>query len=326
MFECIYKKEMAEYYGLRSAVLSESGKKHELCYLLRFDGYLRRSGVAARGMLDEKIMDRWIGTLCGKSGSIENEVIVIRKFLQYLSLSGEKAFIPAVPKVRDDYVPYLFSDDELARIFKSADSVVQHDRNADPLLPAEFPVILRLLYSCGMRIGETVRIEMQDVDLANGLLRLVNTKYGKQRLIPVSDAMAEILFRYACAMGLNGKREGWLFPSGRAEGHISDKAVKQRFETILRQNGIRLPNRKKRERGPCLHCMRHVFAFKSFAQAERQGRHLDSAIPYLSLYLGHDSLYETEKYLKFSSEMFPETVEAFGSYMSGVLPEADYEA
>lgn len=326
MFECIYKEALADYYKVRSSVLSESARKHELCYLLRFDGFLQRSGIVTRGMLDEALMNRWIGTLSGKSGSIENEVIVIRQFLQYLSLSGEKAFMPAVPKGRDDYVPYLFSDDELTGIFKSADSIVQHNRNADPLLPAEFPVILRLLYSCGMRIGETVRIEMQDVDLANGLLRLVNTKYGKQRQIPVSDDMAEILFRYACAMGLNGKREGWLFPSGSSNTHISSHAVKQRFEIILRQNGIRLASRKKHERGPCLHCLRHVFAFKSFAQAERKGRHLDDAIPYLSVYLGHETLYETEKYLKFSSEMFPEALDAFGSYMSGMLPEANYEA
>ncbi len=69
-----------------------------------------------------------------------------------------------------------------------------------------------------------------------------------------------------------------------------------------------------------------MFAFKSFAQAEREGRHLDDAIPYLSIYLRHDSLDETSKYLKFSSELFPEAVETFGDFMEGILPEVDYEA
>lgn len=323
MFKSIYHQALTDYYKLRFSVLSVSAQKHELCYLFRFDRFLCNS-VSANGMLNEVLIDQWLKTLSGKSSSIENEVIVIRQFLRYLSLSGEKVFIPAVPKVHEDYVPYLFSDNELYQIFNSADNIIQRDSKADPLLPVEFPVILRLLYSCGLRIGETVRIELKDVDTENGLLKLVNTKGDKQRLVPMSEGMAEILFRYTCIMGLTGKNEGWLFPSGKSDGHISDRAIKRRFETILSHNDIWVGNRRKYERGPCLHCMRHVFAFKSFAQAEREGRHLDDA--YFSIYLGHDSLYETEKYLKFSNELFPESIDAFGSYMSGMIPEVDYEA
>ena len=137
--------------------------------------------------------------------------------------------------------------------------------------------------------------------------------------------MADILTRYCMAMGLYGKGSGWLFPSSRNNKHISAEAVKRRFSSILMANGIRLENRKKHERGPCLHCFRHVFAFKSFSQAERQGRHLDDSIPFLSIYLGHDGINETAKYLKFSNELFPESIDAFGDFMSGLLPEVDYE-
>lgn len=324
MFDSIYSTEFSDYYNLRSSVLSPSAQKHESCYLLRFDSFLSKH-VSSRGLLNEELIEQWLSTLSGKSSTIENEVIVIRQFLQYLSLNGEKTFIPAIPKVHDDYVPYLFNDDELRLIFTSADSIIQHDSKVDPLLVIEFPVIIRLLYSCGLRIGETVRIEIQDVDFTNGLLRLINTKGDKHRLVPMSEGMTDILFRYSCSMGFYRHNEGWLFPSGKTEDHISDRAIKHRFEMILDQNGIRLANRQKHGRGPCLHCMRHVFAFKSFLQAERQGRHLDDAIPYLSIYLGHDSLYETEKYLKFSNEMFPESIDDFGSYMTGLLPEVDYE-
>ena len=41
------------------------------------------------------------------------------------------------------------------------------------------------------------------------------------------------------------------------------------------------------------------------------GRHLDDAIPYLSIYLGHENLDETSKYLKFSNEMFPDAIDLF---------------
>ena len=71
--------------------------------------------------------------------------------------------------------------------------------------------------------------------------------------------------------------------------------------------------------------MRHVFAFKSFAKAESEGRDPDDTIPFLSIYLGHDSIYETEKYLKFSNELFPRSIDAFGSFIEDLLPEVDYE-
>ena len=324
MFKSIYADQLLQYYNLRSENLSESAGKHELCYLKRFDSYVYEH-LLSRGGLTESFISDWMRTLSGKSSSIENEVIVIRQFLGYLGLLGERAFIPPVPKVHDDYVPYIFSDSELEKIFSSADNVIQKDIKTDKYLVIEFPVIVRLLYSCGLRIGETLRIDMSDVDLENGILRLINTKGDKHRLVPMSSPMTDILTRYCMAMGIYGTNSGWLFPSSKTDDHISDKAVKRRFEMILKDNGICLEGRRKHERGPCMHCMRHVFAFKSFAQSERYGRHLDESIPFLSIYLGHESINETSKYLKFSNELYPESIDAFGNYMSGLLPEVDYE-
>lgn len=74
-----------------------------------------------------------------------------------------------------------------------------------------------------------------------------------------------------------------------------------------------------------MHCLRHVFVFKSFANAEKNGRRIDDAIPYLSIYLGHDSLNETEKYLKFSSELFPDAMKLFDDYTAQIFPEVKYD-
>lgn len=324
MFKSAYSKELSQYFNLRKSILSDSAQKHELCYLRRFDVYVD-SNQDERGDFSEDFINGWISTLSGKSSSIENEVIVIRQFLKYLVLSGEKVFLPAVPKVRDDYVPYIFSDDELARIFQSADNVVLKYYKADPYLTIEFPVILRLLYSCGLRIGETVKLRTSDVDFENGILKLINTKGDKHRLVPMASDMTDILSRYSMAMSLNNTDNLWLFPSSLRDSHISDRVVKRQFEIVLKENNIRLANRKKHERGPCLHCFRHVFAFKSFSRAEIEARHLDDTIPYLSVYLGHEGINETAKYLKFSNEMFPESIDAFGKFMNGLMPEVDYE-
>lgn len=262
VFHSIYSDKLSQYYELRCAVLSESARKHELCYLKRFDDYLA-GHIFFPGQIREPVMNNWIRALEGKSSTVENEIIIIRQFLKFLALSGETVFIPAVPKVHEDYIPYIFSDDELRRIFRSADDVVQSDKKADPYLAIEFPVILRLLYNCGLRIGETVKIRTADADLENGILKLVNTKRDKHRLVPMSPGMTDILMKYGMVMGISTKSDGWLFPSSKSNSPISVGAVKRRFEKILKDNGIRLDNRRKHERGPCLHCLRHVFAFKS---------------------------------------------------------------
>lgn len=320
MFNSLYSEKLSLYYELRSKVLSKSARMHELCYLKRFDQYLF-DHISSPGQITEYLVNNWVHTVTGKSGSVENEIIVIRQFLKYLALSGEIVFIPIIPKVHDDYVPYIFTDDEIARIIHSADRLTVSEKKSDPWLVVEFPVIIRLLYSCGLRLGETVRIIMKDVDLENGILKLINTKGDKHRLVPMSPGMTDILAKYVLVLGLTQNSNDWLFPSSLKDDHISKRSVSYKFAKLLKEVGIRTDSYGKHERGPCLHCLRHVFAFKSFSKAERAGRQLNDAIPFLSIYLGHDRLDETVKYLKFSSEMFPETVEIFGSYMDDLLPE-----
>jgi integrase len=126
-------------------------------------------------------------------------------------------------------------------------------------------------------------------------------------------------------MGIAGTPDAFLFPSSNPVKPVSIRSVRNRFDVILKNLGIKLPNRKRYERGPCQHCLRHVFVFKSFAQAQKNGRNIDNCVPFLSIYLGHDSLRETEKYLKFSSELFPNALELFENYTATVFPEVDNE-
>lgn len=322
MFESAYKNELEQYYNLRCTALSDSARKHELKYLKHFDQYIKDLPY---GEIPENVVNGWVSTLKGKSGSIENQVVVIRQFLKYLSTCGVRVYLPETPKIRDDYIPYFFSDAEIHQIFCEVDSLTYDKEKTDPNFPPEFAVIMRLLFSCGMRIGETVQIEMYNVDLEHGVLKLVNTKRNKHRLVPMSQGMTDILTRYCMAMGLIGSRTGWLFPVQGGDAHVKADAVKYRFNKILEKLEIQLANRQWHERGPCLHCLRHAFAFRSFAQGERNGIHMEDMIPYLSLYLGHDSLNETAKYLKFSSEMFPEATDTFGSFMDDLLPEVNFE-
>lgn len=323
-FNSILKTELSDFLSLRQISKSKSTYDHD-CYILRtFDEYLISINCKSKHLVEDQIID-WIRTLEGKSNSIANVVIVIRLFLEALKSYGISSYIPPIPKVRDDYVPYIFSDDEMIKIFSIADSLQKGKPVKNMFIHNEFPMILRLMYGCGLRAGETLSLKMKNIDLDIGVLILDNTKNDKQRFVPMHHSLIKIIERYCIAMGIIGSPEANLFPTIELTESVSVHNAQHKFNDILKQADISLPGRKNRQRGPCMHCLRHVFVFKSFKNAETSGRRIDDAVPFLSIYLGHAGLKETEKYLKFSSELFPEAMELFEAYTATVFPEVTYD-
>ncbi len=323
-FHSIFKKELADFLDLRKTAKSKGTSDHDGHYLRLFDSYLCSVDHTAHAVTQDAVTG-WISSLAFSDITIAGAVNTLRCFLRYLQSCGINVYIPPVPKYHDDYVPYLFSDEELNRIFKNADSFTFSRSKRFPCIKAEIPMLLRLLFGCGMRLGEAVCLKVADIDFKTGSLILKHTKKDRQRLVPMHPDLAGILSMYCLSMGIAGKADAWVFPGESPETHLTKMNVWHRFDTILRKSGISLPGKKKHERGPCLHCLRHLFVLKSFRQLERNGHGVDDAVPYLSFYLGHKSLRETEKYMKFSSEMFPEEMECFADFTKGIFPEVDYE-
>ncbi|MEC1759838.1 tyrosine-type recombinase/integrase [Schinkia azotoformans] len=253
-FKSIFHIEFSDFLSLREAVLSESAYAHDCHYLTSFDSYLSECNLQQKEV-SENVITEWVKSLSGKSSSIANEVIVIRLFLRYLSSIGIRVFMPPIPKVTDDYVPYIFSDEELKRIFTLSDNITLTKSQPNPYIQLEFPMMLRIMYGCGLRVGETLALKMKNVDLDGGILILKQTKGDKQRLVPMHQTLTSILNKYCLAMGLIGKAEALLFPSSIQEIPFSVKSARNKFNTILKYAGISMKGRAKRERGPCLHCL-----------------------------------------------------------------------
>lgn len=323
-FKSVLKKELSIFLEMRIASKSKSASDHDRHTLQLFDEYLCAIRCIDKHLSEEQVTG-WIAKLKGKSSTIANKVIVTRIFLLTLSGYGIQSYIPPVPKVNDDYVPYIYTDEELAQIFLITDTLSRGRTRKNRYIHLEFPMIIRLMYGCGLRIGETLSLQMKDVDTGSDVLTLRHTKDDKQRFVPMHSSLGAILARYCMVMGIVGTPDAYLFPEEDFNEPLKVASAKHRFDVVLQQAGISLPGRKKHQRGPCLHCLRHVFAFKSFRNAEIEGRRIDDLVPYLSLYLGHDSLIETEKYLKFSSEMFPEAMELFNDYTAHIFPEVIFD-
>jgi integrase len=154
---------------------------------------------------------------------------------------------------------------------------------------------------------------------------LKKTKRSKERMVPMHPNLTKILVDYCMALKIIGCPNRYLFENQENGKPISERRVRYLFDRLLNETEIELPGRQKHERGPCLHCLRHRFAIDSFIQAEQNRQCLDDAVPYLSIYLGHDSLEETQKYLKFSAELYPGALDNFASFAADIFPEVTYE-
>lgn len=71
--------------------------------------------------------------------------------------------------------------------------------------------------------------------------------------------------------------------------------------------------------GPRIHDWRHTFAVKSFKQMIDQGLDMYVALPVLSTYLGHKSIYATERYIRLTMELYPYIAEKYGEKFQSVF-------
>ena len=79
------------------------------------------------------------------------------------------------------YAPYVFSDEEWKRMIASADSLPYSDYN--PESAVLFCILLRMLYGCGLRRNEALKMETRDIDLNLGVLFVRHAKNDKQRYV-----------------------------------------------------------------------------------------------------------------------------------------------
>ena len=200
-FKSVLKDEIAEFLSLRKASKGKSIYEHNRHTFKLFDEYLSSIDCNDKNLTEEQVTG-WIITLTGKSSTIANVVIVVRIFLVHLKSYGINAYIPPIPKINDDYIPYIFSDDEMKRIFFIADNLQVVKPRKNTLIHVEFPMILRLMYGCGLRVGETLSLRMKDVDIDIGVLTLKYTKGDKQRIVPMHPSLTEILRQYCMTMGI----------------------------------------------------------------------------------------------------------------------------
>ena len=282
------------------------------------DSFLHTEALTEK-KIDARQIKRWLdGTnvsLLTKKGKLSK----VKRFSTYLSTLGIAASLPELPRNTWEFKPYVFSTDEMERIFEAADDFILTNPNAR--IAAEFPMLLRILYGCGLRVGEATSLRCEDIDLSEGVITVKVAKNQKQRIVPMSGELTRVLNLYKMSPCFDIHGCGFLFKkdNGQLRSRIAYGNI---FRRILSELGIRNPqNTKKGLRGPCLHSLRHTFTLHSLLKAESEGRGFMETVPFLSTYLGHDELMHTDKYLKARHELYTESHSIIADYTDGIFPQ-----
>jgi integrase/recombinase XerD len=166
---------------------------------------------------------------------------------------------------------------------------------------ATYETLIGLIAVCGLRPGEALRLDRNDVDWADGVLRIVGTKFGKDRDVPLQPSTSEALSEYARLRDLRWPepRSASFFVS-TAGARLAHRTLDWTFRNLLGPAGITWPPRR---RSPRLHDLRHSFAVKTLVAWYKADVDIEARLPLLSTYLGHSNPSHTYWYLSASPEL-----------------------
>jgi integrase/recombinase XerD len=233
----------------------------------------------------------------------------VRVFARHRSATDPRTQIPPpglLPFQPKRARPYLYSDEEIENLLRAALKMsCRFERGA--LRPWVYYCLFGLLSVSGLRLGEARNLELQDVDLENGVLTIRGAKFGKTRLVPLHTSTCQVLRNYVTRRNRHwvGRRvSSFLFVSSWGN-RLDGGDIHRTFYALSRQIGLRGPSDK---RGPRLHDMRHRFATNTLVHWYRSNQDPERRLPILSAYLGHVHVADTQWYLSGSPELMREAM------------------
>lgn len=244
----------------------------DLAQLLAFAIAEKGAGVSAQD-IDHLLLRRYLSGLSktARKSSISRKLAAIRSFFRFLVRRGMLARNPAeliaTPK-KEQRLPFHLDIDQATTLMEEPDDkqkYVLRDR-----------AILELLYSSGLRVSELTGLNISELDLTGGMVR-VTGKGGKERIIPVGSRAVAAIRKYLDER--NGTAQGALFLNTRG-GRINRRSVARIIDVHVMQLAA------FKRISP--HTLRHTFATHML-----EGGADLRAIQEL---LGHASLSTTQKY------------------------------
>ena len=268
--------------------------------------------------LTKELVLHWGTRTCTESIRTQRRRITpIRSLGEYISCFAEKeAYIypmRVLPR-HSSYTPHIFSDEEIKNLSEAIDNV-KYCANA-PIRHLILPIYFRVLYCCGLRLSEVQKLTPEQVDLENGILTILDSKNGKDRLIPMHESLTEMCRIYAKKARIYETNQAYFFPN-TCGGEYSSSSLYKFFRAKLWECRI---SHGGRGSGPRIHDFRHTFAVKCLKSWVISKKDLNACLPYLKTYLGHCSFNDTAYYLRLTADIYPELLKQIEESCGGIIP------
>lgn len=316
-FSSAFAEEIRNYISDRTAAgYSKNGSR---TYLIQFDRFCNEQRIT-EPVFTVNNASVWLEQRDTESHTTHySRINASKHFLTYLSIKGYDVYAVRDIKYKGtDFQPHIYTDDEVQKYFAAVDAHFSVSNRKDAL---QYPVLFRILYCCGTRINETLGIKKEDVDLEKGILKLNESKNNKQRYVVCGEDLRKLLNIYAnrCFYLLN--YDDYIFNNANG-GRLDEKTVYENHRDFLRKAGIPYAGAGD---GPRIHDWRHHMAVYSFKQMTDSGLDMYVALPILSAYLGHKTIFATEKYVRLTLQMFPYIEEKFRGMAERIFGGASNE-
>jgi integrase/recombinase XerD len=188
-------------------------------------------------------------------------------------------------------LPVVLSPEEVAQFFEHVPGV-------------KYRAALMLCYGAGLRIGEAIAVKVGDIDSRRMVIRVAEGKGRKDRYVMLSPRLRQVLRSYYRAARPGGP-EAWLFPSWRADRHLSATAVSQACRDASKQCGL--------SKRITAHTLRHSFATHLLENGT------DTRV--IQVLLGHARIDTTARYTMVSTHVIAATPSPIDTLGSGPKPK-----
>ena len=254
--------------------------------------------------IDTSLFLRWHATLGNANAMTRSaRLTAVRLFAQWLS-SFDPAHVPPprglLPNTVKRSRPYIYSDAEITSIVAAARDLP----SIYGLRGLTCSTLFALIAVTGLRVSEALALDVDDLDVNNGVLRVRRGKNGKERLLPLDPSTVERLIDYKIKRDrLIGRPVMPLFVTDKVT-RLTDCTARYNFAQISQQIGLRSDQHYYRHgRGPRIHDLRHTFAVRTMVDWYRNGKDPAREMIRLTTYLGHSSPSGTYWYLEAIPEL-----------------------
>ena len=238
----------------------------------RFAAFLKRSPDTATADDVRRFQLHLVES--GLSIGNRNRIMTGVKFLFRVTLRRHDLAAEIYHLKEPQKLPLTMSPEEAERLLAMAGSLRDH-------------VMLSLGYGCGLRAGEIVRLRAGDIDSAQMIIRIVQSKGRKDRHVMLPPELLLSLrqwwtvrpTRYDAGVPVS---ERWLFPGRRQGQHLTTRHLSRLFHESAAAAGI--------TKRVSLHSLRHSFATELLEKG--------TDIRYIQALLGHSKLDTTSRYTR----------------------------